>query len=177
MLKVGVFVDVSDLYFVVKKKFDGAKLDYLKFLQQCTGSQSLVHAFAYGSQDDTTFINCLKNFGYTTKFNSKKDSWDVEITVDVVRFLSRLDVVVLGLTNCAFTPLLRYCQSHGVKVNVWGAQISKELKDAADAYHEIGDTLLHTETSEIPIAGGLPANVTGHPVEHSSRPSSKRIAT
>jgi len=169
MLKVGVFVDISNLYFTVKKKFSGKKLDYLKFLKQCTGGQKLIHAFAYGAQEDdqaSTFINCLKNFGYTPKFkkpklvapNVKKADWDVGITIDVIRFLPRLDVVVIGSSDSDFAPLVIHCQSQGTKVHVWGALISRELKNAADTYHEIGESLLHTNGTEVPESSGVSAN-------------------
>ena len=174
MLKVGVFVDISNLYFTVKKKFQGQKLDYLKFLQQCTGGHKLVHAFAYGAQEDdqaNTFISCLKNFGYSPKFkrpklvapNVKKADWDVGITIDVIRFLPRLDVVVIGSSDSDFAPLVSYCQSQGSKVHVWGALISRELKNAADTYHEIGESLLHANGAEESQSSSVPPDKSGDP--------------
>jgi len=152
-MRVGVFVDISNLYFTIKKKF-GKKLDYKKFLTVAKGDDELVCAMAYGAHEEgqaDSFIAFLSSTGFITKFkapriianNIKKADWDVGIVIDVIRFLNKLDIVVLGSGDGDFEPLVKYCQGKGARVHVWGVFIAKELRQCADMYHEIGEPLLH----------------------------------
>lgn len=178
MLRIGVFVDISNLYFTTKKKFSGGKIDYNKFLVSAVGKNELVCAYAYGAQEGgqaANFIKCLVNFGFIPKFkeprqvapNVKKADWDVGITIDVIKHLSKLDIVVLGSSDGDFAPLVKFVQNQGVRVHVWGALISRELKNIADKYHEIGESFVHAGTTEEPESSELPPNEPSDLVEDS----------
>jgi uncharacterized LabA/DUF88 family protein len=157
MQQVGLFVDVSNLYHWINKKFNGRKLSYLKLLEHARGDDIIFRAFAYGFQlenESARFITCIGHFGYEPKYKKpktyevqgivrqKKSSWDVGITCDVARLVHKLDVVVIASSSGDLTPLVEYIKERGVKCIVYGCGISKELKAAADAYVEITEDLL-----------------------------------
>ena len=50
MKRIGVFVDVSNIYYCIGKKYEYRKLDYRKYLDFITDLGELVKVIAYGSQ-------------------------------------------------------------------------------------------------------------------------------
>ena len=68
---VGVFVDVSNIYYCVSKGFPENKVDYQKYLEKATNDLIIYRATAFGVQNNpesAKFISCLKHLGYDTKF-------------------------------------------------------------------------------------------------------------
>ena len=157
MQQIGLFVDVSNLYHWINKKFNGRKLSYLKLLETVQGEDIVFRAFAYGLQlerESSGFITCIKHYGYDAKYKKpktyeedgiikkKRTSWDVGITCDVARLVHKLDVVVIASSNGDLAPLVELVKEKGVKCIVYGCAISKELKVAADSFVEIDESLL-----------------------------------
>lgn len=72
--KIGVFVDLSNLYYCVKTKFNG-RIDYSKYLVRATKDGVLYRAYAYGAQINdqaSTFMERLKEYGYIPKYKETK---------------------------------------------------------------------------------------------------------
>ncbi len=156
MKKVGVFADVSNLWFCINKKFDKNRLNYAAFLEYAIRDGELYRAYAYGAQmekEASPFLNRLVDLGFTTKYKRpkvfrsegqevRKADWDVGLAMDVVRLLPRIDVCVIGTGDGDLTPLVEYVQKSGVLVHIIGCNISYELKEVADICTEIDESLL-----------------------------------
>lgn len=157
MSKCAMFVDISNLYYCVGKRFEGRKLDYQKLMDVSGSYGPLQRASAYGAQvkdEATSFITCLRKIGYDTKYKEprpetegekrsiRKADWEVGIAVDVVRVIDRVDTVILCSANAAFSPLASWIKDQGVRLVVVACGISRELKDLADQWVEIDEELL-----------------------------------
>jgi len=151
MLRIGVFADVSNLYFCCKEKFQ-KKINYLKLLQFATGENSCIAAVTYGirSTDSGNFIKALENIGWKVNFRvpkgfldgSKKADCDTHMILDVVRYTELLDSVVLCTADGDFAPLIEWLHEKRRKVIVIGCNISHELTEIADTSLEITEKIL-----------------------------------
>lgn len=155
--RLGIFADVSNLYYCVGKKWEGRKLNYEKYLEIAQGDSMRIRAIAYGAQvadEAVNFISALRHFGYETKYRQPKVSrgvdgkeirkadWDVGIAMDVVRILPRLDIVILGTADPDMVPLVNFIQERGSIARIVACGISRELKDVADSFLEITEPML-----------------------------------
>lgn len=165
MKRVLVVADVSNLYFCVQKKF-GGKLDYKLFLEHAVGPNQLHRAIAYGAERDNEafyFKQALSDAGFELRYKRplefptadpkrvmRKADWDVGITVDVIKILDTVDIVVFGTADGDMAEALRYVQERGREAHVLGCNISRDLKDIASRYREIDSTMLEPkrETTE-----------------------------
>jgi uncharacterized LabA/DUF88 family protein len=151
--RVGVFVDVQNMYYSAKNLFD-AKVNFLKILEEAVGSRQLVRAIAYvvkGPQsEEDNFFSALDKIGFEVKTRqlqvflggTKKGDWDVGICMDAIRMASKLDVVVLVSGDGDFESLVNYLKySHGcvVEVLAFGRTASTKLKDEADSFTDLGE--------------------------------------
>lgn len=154
------FVDVSNLYHCVSKKYQGGKLDYQKLISKARTNiyPQIERAFAYGAQkteEAASFITCLKAFGYEPKYrNHRTDTdgkiirqvnWGVGITIDVVRQTKRVDTIILGSADIDLLPLIEWVRNEGVKCVVFACGIAKEIREKCDRWVEITDDLLEPE--------------------------------
>jgi uncharacterized LabA/DUF88 family protein len=155
-----LFVDIANLYYCVGKRFQNRKLDYAKIRDKVGELGQLYRAFAYGVQmgeEANPFINCLKKLGYDTKYKRsrmsednvkqviRKADWDIGLTLDVVRVLDRVDTVVLGSADADLIDLVRFIRDKGVRCIIFACGIPQELREAADFYIEIEDSLLEVK--------------------------------
>jgi len=142
MKRVGVFVDVANLYHCVSKKYKG-KLDYVKYLDDIRttigGSLSVVKAF--GGQVDKEampFISFLQKVGFDVEYRKAKTfvqdgikqhkcDCDTMITMSIIRTMDSLDVIVLGSADSDFLPLIKYLTEKGKRVIVYGCMVSSDL--------------------------------------------------
>jgi len=157
MNKVGVFVDTTNLYRTVYRKFKG-KLCYEAYLEQVTKDLEVGVANAYGMYIGNTdgFISCLASAGFATNFKRpriieihdvkiKKCDWGVGLTMDVVAAIADLDIVIIGSSDFNLLPLIRWIKKQGVEVKIVASLIPKALKDAASSYLEIPEDWLEDE--------------------------------
>jgi len=153
MKLVGLFVDVSDLYTNIDRKYNGRKLDYKKYLTFAKGDNQLYRAIAYGGQignKSIDFITYLRYVGYEPKYKEydateRKDfraNWDVGITIDIVTQLDRIDIVYLGSSSKRLIPLVDYIQSRGRICHIFACNINHDLLIRANSYTEITEDLL-----------------------------------
>jgi len=181
LTNVGVFVDITNLYYCVGKKWPNRRLDFEKLLGRIQeGNSKVVRAFAYGTQtkdEANSFKNYLKKIGFDAKYKKSRfqvqgetcrSNWDVGLTVDVCRILDRLDSVIICSSNPELIPLLQYIKSRGIRVVVFACGICKLVRKHCDEYVEITEDLLyrkepHAERSEPAreVPSGEPAEGAG----------------
>jgi len=160
MKRLGVFLDVSNLYYCIQKKFPKRKLDYRKYKRFIEDLGEIQQAIAYGAQMSSQadgFIYCLQQMGFHTKFKApkvypgegenvkRKADWDVGIAMDVVNMIDRFDMIILGTGDGDMLPLVEWCMRKGVDVVILATGISRDLKKQATKAIEIPESLLESK--------------------------------
>lgn len=148
---VGVFVDVSNLFYSAKSA--GVEVNYCRLLEHAVAGRDLIRASAYTGVDPENpnqrkFIDFLRANGYKVlckdihKYEGGriKANLDIEIAVDIMLLSENLDVVVLVSGDGDFARLIEAVQQKGVRCEVigFGISTSNELIDVADKFIEIG---------------------------------------
>lgn len=149
--RIGVFVDVQNMYYSAKNLYD-AKVNFSKLLEEASSGRQIVRATAYvvkgpQSEDDNFFI-ALEKIGFEIKTRdlqvffggAKKGDWDVGMCMDAIRMAQKLDVVVLVSGDGDFEPLvnyLKYSQGCVVEVMAFGRTASSKLKEVADEFIDL----------------------------------------
>ncbi len=159
MKKLGVFVDVQNIYYTTRQAF-GRQFNYRAFWQQIASKNDIVIANAYaihrGDNRQLKFQNILKSIGFTVKLKpfiqrrdgSAKGDWDVGITIDVLEAAKSLDTVVLLSGDGDFDMLLeKVKRGYGITAEVYGVPelTANSLIDSASFFHPIGEDLLLPE--------------------------------
>ena len=118
MKKVSLFVDVQNIYYTTKSVYQRG-FDYNKFWTQATQDRQIVTARAYatsrGDKKQTEFQNILRAIGIDVRLKpfimrsdgSSKGDWDVGITIDVIEFAQKSDIVVLASGDGDFDLLIK----------------------------------------------------------------------
>jgi uncharacterized LabA/DUF88 family protein len=148
---VGVFVDVSNLFYSAKSA--GVEVNYCRLLEHAAAGRDLIRASAYTGVDPENpnqrkFIDFLRANGYKVickdihKYEGGriKANLDIEMAVDIMLLSENLDVVVLVSGDGDFVRLIEAVQMKGVRCEVigFGISTSNELIDIADQFTEIG---------------------------------------
>ena len=156
MEKVAVFVDVQNIYYTTKQ-FHNCHFNYNAFWAEVTSNREVVKAIAYaidrGDEKQKQFQNILKGIGFEVKLKpfiqrsdgSAKGDWDVGITLDMLEYAKKSDVVVLASGDGDFDLLLNKIRNDfGVWVEVYGVAklTATSLIDSADKFVPIEDDLL-----------------------------------
>lgn len=147
MKRIGIFVDVNNVYANISRQYRNRKLSYAKYREFVEDFGDVIQAVAYGSQNNNEaagFIRALKKAGYQTKYKNvgHMTDWNVGLTVDVVQMASRLDIVVLGSADESLEPLVGWCLRQGISVYVIACNTSNALKASATECIEIPESLL-----------------------------------
>jgi uncharacterized LabA/DUF88 family protein len=146
-----IVADVSNLYYTIRLKFPGRKLDYQKYLDKFRSNP--YHAIAYGAgmgRQADGFKESLMRVGYTVRYkepkilpSKRKADWDVGIAIDVVKLLYRFDRLVLGSADSDMVPLVEYVQQLGKPCVVYACNIAHELIQSANTCIEIEPDVLY----------------------------------
>jgi uncharacterized LabA/DUF88 family protein len=153
MGKVGVFLDITDLYYKLLREFKNGKLDYQSYLshiKEITG-KDIGMAVAYGCQSNDEaepFIGYLRSIGFRTKYKKpyilkigdrdiKRCSWQVALTVDALNAVGTCDTVVLCTSNPDILPLVRDLRDKNVEVIIYACNVPANLAKAASRVIEI----------------------------------------
>ncbi|MFA6018192.1 MAG: NYN domain-containing protein [Patescibacteria group bacterium] len=145
--RVGVFIDVQNMYYSARNIY-AAKVNFGAIVQSVVGDQNLIRAIAYTistkTGEERPFFEALQNIGLEVKTKElleydsghKKGDWDVGITIDVVRMLDMLDVVVMVSGDGDYCALAEYVKNHGRIFHVasFRESTSSMLVEAADIY-------------------------------------------
>jgi uncharacterized LabA/DUF88 family protein len=147
---VGVFVDVSNLFYSAKSA--GVEVNYCRLLDMAVAGRDLIRACAYTGVDPDNpnqrkFIDFLRANGYKVvckdihKYEGGriKANLDIEMAVDIMLLSENLDVVVIVSGDGDFVRLVEATQMKGVRCEVisFGISTSNELIEAADQFTEI----------------------------------------
>ena len=118
MQKVSIFVDVQNIYYTTKQAFN-SNFDYNKFWKKITYDREVVVAFAYTTNRNDAkqiqFQNILRGIGFNVKLKpyisradgSSKGDWDVGITIDILDYAPKSDIVVLASGDGDFDLLIQ----------------------------------------------------------------------
>ncbi|MBU2895114.1 LabA-like NYN domain-containing protein [Vibrio hepatarius] len=156
MEKVAIFVDVQNIYYTTRDKYQ-ANFDYNQFWYIATQGRNVVEANAYAisSQDpkQRQFHHILRGIGFNVKLKpfiqrrdgSSKGDWDVGIALDIYEVASQVDRVILLSGDGDFEVLVqRVQQRFATKVDVFAVPglSAQSLIDACDNYIPIERDLL-----------------------------------
>lgn len=161
MNHVGVFVDLSNLYYTSISKYN-RKIDYMMFMDYCKEIGRVTIAHAYGTIKDKPsekFFKTLEDAGFivyhkryksyrTDTVTTRKADWDVGITIDIVKNIEKFNTIILGSADGDYVPLVEFLKDRGIRVIVLGCKISKQLKRAATHAVEIPQSLLYSEKTK-----------------------------
>ena len=153
-LRVGIFVDVQNIFYAAKPF--NARLDFEKLLELSVGKRRLIRAIAYVVQspdvDQSNFISMLQKKSYEVKRKdlrqrsdgSAKGDWDMGMAIDIMRFVNKLDVVVLVSGDGDFVPLVDLVKTLGPRVEVisFTYNTARDLINSADEHIPIEEALL-----------------------------------
>jgi uncharacterized LabA/DUF88 family protein len=151
--RVGIFVDAANIELACDRL--RARFDWKKILNILTLDRQLVRAIAYSPVHDDPgvsietqrFVEPFLGGGFKVvtkplkRFadGSIKANVDIELALDVVEMLDRLDIVVLASGDGDFVRLVEVVQSKGVRVEVVavGSSTASNLKHAADQFIDL----------------------------------------
>lgn len=148
--RVGVFVDVQNLYYSARNIYS-ARVNFTEVLKAAVGDRHLIRSIAYGIKADMpeehTFFEALDKAGYEVKTKDlqtfyggmQKGDWDVGIAVDIIKLMSKLDVVVLCCGDGDFIPLIEFLQMNGqfVEICSFGKSTAAKVKEIADNFIDL----------------------------------------
>ena len=150
--KIAVFIDVSNQFYCINKKWEGKTLDYDKYKKTAEEDGDIVRAFAYGTQVEgaaSKFISCLFHLDYEPKYETVEKnnwySWDVGMAMDMVRMSDKVDTIIIGNSNNTMTHVINYLKEKGIRVIAIGCGLSKKVKDSCDQWIEINEDYLENE--------------------------------
>ena len=156
MQKVSIFVDVQNIYYTTKQIFN-SNFDYNKFWKKITYDREVVAAFAYTTNRNDTkqiqFQNILRAIGFQVKLKpyisradgSSKGDWDVGITIDILDYAPKSDIVVLASGDGDFDLLIqKIISKNKVLTEVYGvgSLTANTLKYSSTDFYEIDKNLL-----------------------------------
>ena len=156
MKRVSIFVDVQNIYYTTKQEFK-LNFDYNKFWGKVTEQRELVTAIAYttdrGDKKQIQFQNILRAIGFKVKLKpfinrsdgSSKGDWDVGITIDIMEYASKSDIIVLASGDGDFEILLQKVSDlYNTQTEIYGVSklTANSIKNTATYFHPINQNLL-----------------------------------
>jgi len=160
MKKVSIFVDVQNIYYTTKQQFNSS-FDYNKFWKLVTFQRQVIGAFAYttdrGNEKQIQFQNILRAIGFEVKLKpfisradgSTKGDWDVGITVDIMEYSGKSDIIVLASGDGDFDVLIKRIRMlHNNETEIYGVSnlTANSLKHVTSHFFPIEDELLLRKT-------------------------------
>lgn len=150
--RVGVFVDVQNLYYSARNMYN-ARVKFNEVLDQAVAGRKLIRAIAYvveaNMPEEHTFFEALEKAGFEVKRKGlqtfagghQKGDWDVGIAMDIVKLMNKLDVVVLCSGDGDYLPLLEYLQMSGqfTETLAFGKSCSAKVKEVTDFFIDLDE--------------------------------------
>ena len=156
MKKVSIFVDVQNIYYTTKQEFN-SHFDYNKFWKLVTHEREVLTAIAYttnrGDSKQIQFQNILRGIGFIVKLKpfisrsdgSSKGDWDVGITIDIMEYARKSDIIVLASGDGDFDILIHKIRSlYDNNTEIYGVSnlTAYSLKSSASTFFSIDSNLL-----------------------------------
>ena len=156
MKKVSIFVDVQNIYYTTKEKYN-RNFDYNKFWSEITLNREVVTAIAYAidsnNEKQKQFQNILRAIGFEVKLKpfinrsdgSAKGDWDVGIAIDVMEYASQSDVIILASGDGDFDLLIEKIRNkYDILAEIYGVPqlTSNSLINSASKFFPIKEGLL-----------------------------------
>ena len=156
MEKVNIFVDVQNIYYTTKQIYK-SHFNYNAFWKRVTSNREVVKAIAYGidrgDEKQKQFQNILRAIGFEVKLKpyinrsdgSSKGDWDVGITIDIMEYASKSDVIVLASGDGDFDILMdRVKTLYKSETEIYGVSnlTAISLKNSTSNFFPIGKDLL-----------------------------------
>lgn len=149
--RVGVFVDVQNLYYSAKHLYK-AKINFKEILKDAVAGRKLIRAIAYvikaGELKEKTFFDALLRIGFEVKSKdlqvfyggAKKGDWDIGIAMDTIELASKLDTIVLVSGDGDYIPLVQHLKraaSCKVEIIAFSKSASSKLAEEADDFLDL----------------------------------------
>ncbi len=148
--RVGVFIDVQNLYHTAKNVYK-TRVNFGQILKSAVDGRRLIRSFAYvirtKSGDEKAFFGALSELGIEIRdkdlkeFHSgvKKANWDIGLAVDAIRVAPSLDAIVIVSGDGDFSPMVEYLKNQGKRVEVvaFGKTTAQELIEVADEFVDL----------------------------------------
>lgn len=150
--RVGIFIDVQNLYHSAKNLYRG-RVNYRELIKHLVDGRQLIRAIAYVVKSETaageaSFFEALESAGLELRMKdlqiyadgSKKADWDVGMAVDAIRMAPSLDVVILVTGDGDFIPLVDYLKWGSglfVEAAAFDRSASAKLKETVDNFISI----------------------------------------
>lgn len=153
MKRIGLYIDVSNLYFCLYNNLKG-KLNYAALVEYLQPIGDIVIKKAYGAQvkeEAAGFIKTLHGLDFETYYKAPKyfgakhvgkADWDVGMAVDIIKDLDSIDMVILATADGDMAPLAEYVIERGKEIVIVGSNISKELQESCTTYIELPSSLV-----------------------------------
>ena len=118
MQKVSIYVDVQNIYYTTKQ-IHNCHFDYNAFWQKVILNRKVVKAVAYAieikDEKQRQFQNILRGIGFEVKLkpfiqrmdSSAKGDWDVGITLDILEYAEKSNIIVLASGDGNFDFLVK----------------------------------------------------------------------
>ncbi|MEY3880652.1 MAG: hypothetical protein RIQ94_1448, partial [Pseudomonadota bacterium] len=147
---------VQNIYYTTKQSYQ-RHFNYSAFWTQATANRIVVGAFAYaidkGDSKQLGFQQILRNIGFEVKLKpyiqrsdgSAKGDWDVGITLDVIEYAAKADVIILLSGDGDFDLLLNKVRNTNlVTTEVYGVPelTAPSLINSANRFIPIDNNLL-----------------------------------
>lgn len=157
--RVGIFVDTANIELACDRMRPSFRLNWKKVFEMLTRDRQVVRAIAYCPVHDDPAVSIEtqrfvepfldKGFKIFTKplkrfqDNTIKANVDIELAIDIIEMLDRLDVVCLASGDGDFVRLVELIQSRGIRVEVIGVgnSTATNLRNAADEYIDLHSRL------------------------------------
>lgn len=150
--RIGVFVDVQNLYHSAKNVYN-SRVNFKKLLKDLVGERILIRAVAYVVKSETalgekSFFDALEAAGFELRIKdlqtfasgAKKADWDVGMAVDAIRISDTLDTTIIVTGDGDFIPLVEYLKwglGKQVEVAAFTKTASAHLIESADRFFKI----------------------------------------
>lgn len=149
--RVGVFIDVSNMYHSAKNLYN-SRVNFKEILKAAVANRQLIRAVAYviksHSNEEEGFFEALNQQGFEVRMKDlqifvtgvKKADWDVGIAVDAIKMADKLDSIVLVTGDGDYTPLVSYLRDNKgciVEVMAFGETTSGKLRELADDFTDL----------------------------------------
>jgi len=147
--RVGVFIDIQNLYHSAKHLYD-SRVNFAEVVKALVQDRHLIRAIGYVVKSDTAageaaFFDALEKGGIELRVKDlqifpggvKKADWDVGMAVDAIRMAPSLDAIILITGDGDFIPLVDYLKwgmGKHVEVASFSRSTSSRLKEVADTF-------------------------------------------